>query len=193
MCRLNDEGSSTPADASKLPFVDIDVVTAFLQSGLRADALEHLLLPTSSAGLARLARALQDCCSGVFGSVPNAVSATFACHSQHALLSRGGGASLSRMAACGAFDYACFSPCDVPEVDNELGIVRHASCDHASVEATLFRFAAGERIVDAQFYRVARLLVLLNDSAGTSRLDLIDCALLDYVRACDADTVTAGA
>ena len=191
LCRLNDEGSSTPADASKLPFVDIDVVSAFLQSGLRADALELLLLPTSSAGLARIAAALQDYCNGVFFSVPVAVSATCTCHSRQAL-SHGGGADLSRMAACGAFDYACFASCDAPEVDNELGIVRHASCDHTSIEATLFRFAPGERVVDAQFYRDARLLVLLNDSTGASRLDLINCETLDYAPAGDADTVTAG-
>ena len=177
---------------SKLPFVDIDVVSAFLQSGMRADALELLLLPTSPSGLARLACALQECCTGVFSAVPVAVSATFECHSRHALLSRGGGAHISRMMTCGTFDYACFLPSDAPEADNELGIVRHASRDGAFLEATLVRFVPGERIVDAQFYRDARLLVLLNDSSGAARFDLVDCELLSYARAGDADTATVG-
>jgi len=189
---LNDEGSSTQADAPKLPFVDVDVVSAFLQSGLRADALELLLLPTSSSSLARLAHALQDRCGGVFSSVPATVSASCVCHSQHALLSRDGGADLSRMTTCGTFDYACFAPGADPEVGNELGIARHASCAHAFLEAALVRFAPGERIIDAQFYRDARLLVLVNDSSGAARLDMLNCELLSYARADATGTVAAG-
>lgn len=189
--RLNDEGNSIAADASKLPFVDIDVVSAFLTSGLRVDSLEQLVLPTSSTGIAHLARALQDCCGRVFSSVPDAVSSTCVCQSQHALLSRSGDADLSRMTTFGTFDYACVAPGDSPEVGNELCIARHAFCDHTFLEAALVRFSPGDRIVDAQFYRDARLLVLVNDSSGSARLDMLDCGLLSYAHA-DADTVATG-
>ena len=98
------------------------------------------------------------------------------------------------MTTSGTFDYVCFAQGDATEVGNELGIARHASSDHAFLEAALVRFAPGERIVDAQFYRDARLLVLLNDSSGNARLDMLNCELLSYTRAdaADGDTVTAG-
>jgi len=192
--RLNDDGNSQ-FDASKLPFVDIDAVASFLQSGMRADALERLVLPTEHDSLAGLARQLQECCSDVFGAVPAAVSASRACVSRHAVLSQQGDADVSRMTAFGACEYACFLAHD--EIDGPhrvLGIARCASSDaSAQIEVALLQFAPGERVVDAQFYKDARLLVLLCDLSGTARLDLVDCEQLPFAGAGLADTVAIGA
>ena len=193
--RLNDDGNSQ-FDVSKVPFVDMDSVAAFVQGGMRADSLEALVMPTAPNSLGALARALQECCSGIFGAIPLAVSATCACTLRHAILSRGGGADTSRLAAYGPSEYACFLAYDESSgAGGELGILRHAisaSAD-AGLEAVLLRFAAGERIVDAQFYRDARLLVLLCDRTGAARLDLVACDQLEYAAVGDADTIAAGA
>ena len=190
-CRLNDDGNSQ-FDASKLPFFDIDTVTAFLQSGMRANGLEHLVLPADPSSLACLAGELQACCDRVFSAVPVAVSATCACHSLPALLAREGGADVARLAAFGSFEYACFQASTVPDADGELGIIRHASSASAHLEVAVVQLSPGERIVDAQFYRDARLLLLVCDHLGAARLDLVDCDLLAYGLAVHADTAALG-
>ena len=192
--RLNDDGSSQ-FDVSKVPFVDMDSVAAFLQGGMRADSLEALVMPTAPSCLGALAHALQECCSGIFSAIPLAVSATCACSLRHAVLSRGG-ADTSRLAAYGPSEYACFRACDESTgAGGELGILRHANSAsaNAGLEAVLLRFAAGDRIVDAQFYRDARLLVLLCDRTGAARLDMVACDQLEYAAVGDADTIAAGA
>ena len=197
--RLNDEGS-TAFNASKLPCIDQSAVMSFLAGGLRPAALAaHLRTGEISAdGLAGRTAALRSCCEELLTAVPVTVSSTFVRAQSTMLATDSQHGHAPRLCTFAQVAYTCFlcAPGDATTSQPALGILRSDAMarDNTTREGTLVRFSPGDRIVDLQFYRDARLVVLVCDEHGASRFDTIACDQLRYMPLDDtAGALAAGA
>lgn len=163
----------------KLPCFDLAVVSTFLQSGMRSATLDGFADESGVfADIHAHASSLQAHLETLLNRVPEAVSETCALASVPAVLARS--ATCARSTALAGVEYAC---CLVSEGDDAHGIcvVRRRLMSHdASIEAVVLNVEDNSRIVDLQFYRSARLIVLRTDAAGSSSLDVVDCHALPF-------------
>ena len=196
---MNDEGS-TAFNASKLPCIDQSAVMSFLAGGLRPSALAaHLRTGEIPAdGLAGRTAALRSCCEELLTAVPVTVSSTFMRAQSTVLTTDAQHGHTPRLCTFTQVAYTCFlcAPGDATSTQPALGILRSDAVarDATAREGLLVRFSPGDRIVDVQFYRDARLVVLVCDEHGASRFDTIACDQLRYMPLDDtAGALTAGA
>ncbi len=192
--RLNDDGS-TASDASKMPAADLTRVTTFLAGGMCTDALASHFIPLhepaveSGGRLVAEAASLSDSCAQFFDAVPLAACAKFQLLPATPVLRLCAAACTApvRMCTAGGFDFACaVASCSAGDDGEQHACLvrrRHAPSAPGGVshEALLMRLAPGERVVDIQFYREARLVLLLRDAQGACRLEEFSCSQLPCI------------
>jgi hypothetical protein len=197
--RLNDDGS-TASDASKMPAADLARVNSFLAGGVCTDVLAVHFVPLHDAAdvqggrLAAEAASLSSSCARLFDAVPLSASATFQISASPVLLLSTAShvcAAPVRMRNAAGMDFACaVASCTGGDGEQQhvcLTRRRIGLAADGPSEALLLKLAANERIVDVQFYREARMAMLLRDAQGACRLEEVDCAQLPCIMLDRAD------